>query len=191
MGESTLESEFRNLRGTLLRVTDLNGIVGYGFVNDSSGFDQVYVSWPDKQPTRYTQESASRHGLVIEEAFPTLIDETNDELHEVNSSLSEENANDLLVENDHANDELNSSVSSVGQPEEIALASTKIPGLKFLIGAGLNTIGDVKKYIDENGDLEPIKGIGEKLNAEILDFLAELDSQPTESLTGDSGSSLE
>jgi NACalpha-BTF3-like transcription factor len=195
MGELTLESKFR-LRGTLLRVTDVNNLVGYGFIVEHGGLDHICVCWPDRLPERYTEDSAIRHGFVIEEVFSVSLDsgtvkglrqteftmgedenDENDESQNEDSAVSDQNVNVLLDQASQPNDELNSSLdesNSSLEAAETSLASTKIPGAKLLIRAGLNTIEDVKKYIAENGSLVPIKGIGDTLNAEILDFLASI-----------------
>jgi hypothetical protein len=195
MGELTLESKFR-LRGTLLRVTDVNNLVGYGFIVEHGGLDHICVCWPDRLPERYTEDSAIRHGFVIEEVFSVSLDsgtvkglrqteftmgedenDENDESQNEDSAVSDQNVNVLLDQASQPNDELDSALdesNSSSDTTETGLASTNIPGAKILIRAGLNTIEDVKKYIAENGSLVPIKGIGDTLNAEILDFLASI-----------------
>lgn len=194
MGEFTLESKFR-LRGTLLRVTDVNNLVGYGFIVEHGGIDHICVCWPDRLPERFTEDSAIRHGFVIEEVFSVSLDsglvkglrqteftmgedendenDENDEFQNEDSAASDQNVNVLLDQTSQPNDELNSSFSS-SKAVEVGLASTDIPGAKILIRAGLHTIEDVRRYISKNGSLTPLKGIGDTLNAEILDFLASI-----------------
>jgi NACalpha-BTF3-like transcription factor len=179
-----------------LRVTDVNNLVGYGFAIEYGGLDQICVCWPDRLPERYTEDSAARHGFVIEEVFAVSPDngtvtglgpsefimendenDENDESQNEDSAVSDQNVNVLLDQASQPNDELDSALdesNSSSDTTETGLASTNIPGAKILIRAGLNTIEDVKKYIAENGSLVPIKGIGDTLNAEILDFLASI-----------------
>ena len=65
-----MESAIGCLRGTLLKATDTNGIVGYGFVIEYGGIEQLSVSWPDRCSERFTPDMVDHHGLKLEEAFP-------------------------------------------------------------------------------------------------------------------------
>jgi hypothetical protein len=207
MGEFALESAtaIGNLRGTLLRVIDVNGIVGYGFVIEHGGLEQLSVAWPDRAAERFTQDMCERHKIHTEIVFPEFDPEDieNNQSSGLDSIMSEETKRQLqeawdktipAPEESEDDDDLPASKSDqtdqsepskagntqisgdsgstiVENADSIELSSTGIPGVNILIREGFKTIGDVKKYIAENGGLIPVKGIGEKLNAEIFDFL--------------------
>lgn len=148
--------------GTLLRVTDVNGLVGYGFIIEHGGLDHLSVAWPDKPAERFTEEMVGRYEFVIEEAFPALLEYPC-------PSTGEAQEPEMQDAQGIATDKLASPIS--GDAGSTIQDVAPIPGFHFLSRAGVNTIEDVKKYIAEHGSLIPIKGIGEKLNAEILEFL--------------------
>lgn len=90
----------RELRGTLLRVTDVNGIVGYGFVIEHGGLDQLSVTWPDRAAERFTQDMAERHKLRTEVVFPTFdssfpTETKSDQSSGLDSVMPEENKKQL------------------------------------------------------------------------------------------------
>ncbi|MBX3422227.1 MAG: hypothetical protein KF752_11790 [Pirellulaceae bacterium] len=141
--------------GTLLSVTDANGIVGFGFQIEHAGQTQLSVAWPDRPAERFTSEMIELRGITV--AVARMVgDESVGEVagDELYGDSSGNNGGELLP------------------PVALSSFSGLSPkALKYLNDGGLQTIEDVRQYIKAHGSLIPLGGIGEKMNHDIREAL--------------------